>query len=358
MKPRVFISLTGPDGNLGDIFIRRASLDWVRNPDGVVAFVGKHEPSWIQAMGFGERDVLVYGGTARRLGWLVSCALARRRPVLVTDPGETWVGRSRFIHHLIHLVVALLIKARNGVIIIPPHALAQQKAAPMWWPTLRLHLAFARLATICLWREPWSYETAKFGDLVPDIAMSADLRLGDPSRERSLCIISQRGDRAPFSKETLDALTQFARDEHLSIVTVAQVDVDEGRALQLAAQTGGTSFVWDSSNPDSEAELRNLYDNAAVVISDRLHSLIFGLLSGAIPLELAENPERKVAAHLRAIGIVDVSMNTAKRPTSDVSAWLRAQLDRSEELKSIAREAHARLAPYRQLASSSVHPRG
>ncbi|KJL47553.1 Polysaccharide pyruvyl transferase [Microbacterium hydrocarbonoxydans] len=333
--------MTGPDGNLGDILIRRASLEWVRTPSGVSAFVGSHPQSWLDAMDFTAQDTMVFGGSRERIVWLLKGAFGPKKPILVTDPGETWVGRNRLPHHLFHLAVGLVIKARGGAIIIPPHALAQQRAASKSTITLSLHRLFARLADVCLWREPWSKAEARTGVLVPDIAFSRNPRAGADTRD--LLIVSLRGDRPLPSRQALDAIRSVGQSTGLEVVAVSQVDVDDERAQTLSSILQTRAVIWDPEDQASAERVSQAYDRAALVISDRLHVLILGLLSGAMPVELAPSPERKIAAHFSTIGLDHISFNAENRSEDEISFWLSAQIQRREEAVAAMRIAHEEL---------------
>ncbi|MEV8218578.1 polysaccharide pyruvyl transferase family protein [Microbacterium sp. NPDC077391] len=352
MKSQVFISMTGPDGNLGDVLIRRLSLDWVRRPGGLVAFVGNHNDSWIRAIGFDEQDRLVTGGGLARAAWMLRAALGRSKPIFVTDPGEVWVGRHRLPHHLFQLATGLIVKARGGKIIIPPHALAQHARAERSGMTLRLHRKFSQLADVCLWREQRSLDIVGVGVISPDIGFSDAARASAIDEQRRTLIISLRGDRPFPSTVVLQAIIELARTHSLEIVSLSQVDVDDDRARSIADHLGIRSLVWDPRNSGSEEQIRGLYDNAALVISDRLHVLVLGLISGAMPVELAEKPERKIAAHFATVGLPDISMDTRYSSVDEVTSWLRVQLSRRVEALSVLDSARERL---RVIRAQVVH---
>ncbi|TDL10058.1 hypothetical protein EUA04_08965 [Mycolicibacterium obuense] len=352
MRHRVFISITGQENNFGDFFIRRASLGWTESANCRSVFAAHHDDGWVEAAGVRADDVVTRGGALHRLAWLLSSVVSRRRPVLVTDPGEVWLVRSRFFQHLFQLLIAAAIVLRRGHIIIPPHAVAQQRAAGVWPPTLWLHRALAKLADVCLWREAHSLEMIGEGDLSPDIAFSEPLRPG--SEVRRLCLVSLRGDRELPSEEWLKGLSAAVTEAGLDIVVFAQVDRDANLAAAVAESLAATYNSGSFWNPDSEADLRALSDQAAVVISDRLHVLALGALSGAVPLEVVADPEAKVRAHFSAIGIHDMSFDSRGRTSEEIARWIAGRLDRRSSVEDAVANAHRALSEWRGLVERLI----
>lgn len=346
MGARVFISLTGPENNFGDFYIRRAALNWTAAAIDRSVFVGRHNDEWLAAAGVEKADTVVRGRERHRLTWLLSAAVSRKRPILVTDPGEVWLVRSRYIHHLVHLIVARVITWRHGTVIIPPHAIAQQRAASIWSPTLRLHRALAKLADVCLWRDKSSLEQVGAGDLVPDIAFSGLPRAGHPDEIRRRCLVSLRGDREFPSDECLKGIAMAAGQAEFEIITFAQVDRDSERAAAVAERLGGRHDARALWKPDAESDLQAMYDEAALVISDRLHVLALAALSGAMPIEIATNPETKVTAHFATIGVRDISLNSAGRSSEDIAAWISTRLTWRPCIRNAVASAHASLAEW------------
>jgi exopolysaccharide biosynthesis predicted pyruvyltransferase EpsI len=124
-----------------------------------------------------------------------------------------------------------------------------------------------------------------------------------------------------------------------------QVREDEDRAGELAVMLGGQFDPWGMRDAVAqEALVRERYDRARLVISDRLHVLILAALSGAVPVELVPAPTRKIADSFATIGLAGVSADAASLSTDQITAFLAAQLERADEVRQRVSAADARLA--------------
>ncbi len=55
--------------------------------------------------------------------------------------------------------------------------------------------------------------------------------------------------------------------------------------------------------------MRSTYAGAAVVLSDRLHSLIIAATESAVPLGWTSNPNPKVGEQFRVVGLDDIALD-------------------------------------------------
>lgn len=337
--PRTFVSLTGPAGNIGDALIRRAGLDWVKDAPGeLVVYVGDAPDVWLRQVGVpsGTRVLRSKRSVAKWL-WLIATAPAR--PVLVFESGEIPLDRGNVMRELVFLAETLLVRVKRGTVIRPPRGI---RAATQ--PAARIHALAARCSQFALWRDADSAALVGGTRVVPDIGFAAGIRPGHPQHERRELIISLRGAR-PFPTDTwIDAVRTLARGEDLRIRTVVQVREDEERSRELADALGGTFEPWGDVDPVAhEAHLRDRYDAARLVISDRMHVLVLAALSGAIPLELVAAPTRKITAAFDTIGLHDVTVDTADLDATALRDRLRRQLERTDEVTARVADAERRL---------------
>lgn len=329
----VFIALTGEYQNVGDGLIRRVALDWVRADQGVSAFFGDAPQSWIEQMELTGADRVVTGGWGAFVRWLLSAVVSWHRPVLVTEPGEMTLARWNIPRQVLVMIAAICIRIRGGSVILPPRAVTRRAEALPWLPTVLVHRAICRLATVCLWRDQWSLDTAGAGNLVPDTGFAADLRLGADYADRRKLVLSMRGARAFPPQVWFDGITQFAASRGFEIVTLAQVEADDVRARELAQRLGGRHFPWTGDGLRRERELRHVYDNTALVVSDRLHVLIIAALSGVVPTEIADTPTAKVKSHFATIGLNEVSLDCRGSSADEIADWLESQSTRHLEVR-------------------------
>ncbi|GAA5204816.1 hypothetical protein [Microbacterium jejuense] len=336
---RTFVSLTGPAGNLGDALIRRGTLDWaLGTSDELVAYVGGAPDVWLQQLGV-PTDAIVLREKSSIARWLWMLATAPRRPVLVFEAGEVPLDRGNGLRELVFLAETLLVRLKRGIVVRPPRAV---RAATQ--PSLWLHSTAAKASQFALWRDGTSRATTGGSRLAPDIGFAAGQRPGLLWDERDELIVSLRGKRPVPDKEWAEALKAFAAAHELRVRTVVQVREDEERARELATMLDGVFDEWgDRDAVAQEALVRERYDHARLVISDRLHVLILAALSGAVPVEVVADPTRKIADSFATIGLTGLSADAASLSPDEITAFLTKQLTRADEVRAAVAAAEARL---------------
>jgi hypothetical protein len=328
----IFIVLTGVSGNLGDAVIRRRVLSWSRGLGEIHAYVGKTTPGWVEQLGL-RPDEKVYCAADRR-AWLKKLLLGRGPRALVFDPGEVPLGTAHLRSEAVFLVVAVLMRLRGGVIIRPPRAIAH--LAPT---TGFLYRLSARLSHVVLWRNVRSLDAMRVGRLSPDTAFHESHVAGLPPAERTSIVISLRGKRSYPPRAWFEGIENFARTQGLTLTVMSQVDEDEERSRELYESLDRrlTTFIpWEGrSDLEQEVAVRALYENAAYVISDRLHVLILASIAGAQPVELVEKPNPKAAEHFDVVGIKGISLDITDKSALDVESFLNSQVGRQQEFASL-----------------------
>lgn len=333
---RTFVSLTGPAGNIGDALIRRATLDWARGTsDELIAYVGEAPDVWLRQLGV-PSGTRVLRGKKSVARWLFLLATSRNRPVLVLEAGEVPLHRGNGLRELVFLAETIIVRVKRGVVVRPPRGI---RAATQ--PSLWLHALGAKLSQIALWRDAISARLVGACDVTPDVGFR-DVRQGEAFADRDELIVSLRGLRDMPDPEWVDAVKGFARDHELTIHTVVQVREDEARARALAIALGGVFEPWGDNDALAQEEaLCARYDNAKIVISDRMHVLVLAALGGAVPVELVPQPTAKITEAFAAIGLHDISADSMK---TDASRFLALQLARHDEVVARTTEAAATLA--------------
>lgn len=333
---RTFVSLTGPAGNIGDALIRRETLNWARDTsNSLVAYVGDAPDIWLTQLGL-PPGTLVLRSKRSVLRWLWLIASAPPAPALFFEAGEVPLGRGNVLREIVFLAETLLVGCKGGVVVRPPRGIRGVSQ-----PALSLHALAARRSRIALWRDARSARQAKSQNIAPDIGFAGGLRLGCPWEERGELIISLRGQR-PFPNESwIEAVRFFAATHGLIIRTVVQVREDESRARELASALGCHFEPWEIRDSlTQERLLRRRYENAKLVISDRMHVLILAAMSGAIPVELVPSPTGKITDAFATVGLDDVSLDSAKADSRRIVAFLDRSLERTAHVRArVARAA-------------------
>lgn len=325
---RTFVSLTGPAGNIGDALIRRETLRWATDTsDELIAYVGDAPDVWLRQLGLPDGTVVLRSKRSVPR-WLWLLATAPRHPVLMFEAGEIPLDRGNGLRELVFLAETLIVRAKGGVVVRPPRGIR----APSQ-PALAIHRAAARLSQVALWRDGLTIARARWGALAPDIGFSAGVRVGRAWDERTEMLVSLRGARPLPDAAWIRAVRDAAQAAGLTIRTVVQVREDEERARELAKLLGSTFDAWGETDSVAQEErLRDRYDGAQLVISDRMHVLVLAALSGAIPVEFVPRPTAKITEAFAVIGLQGVSVDSATGDAARVSAALAPTPQRAAEV--------------------------
>lgn len=326
MTRRIFVRGTGQEDNIGDIVLRRAMFDRLRQAGELHIFLADASTDFIQALRLDGTETIYRDMRAWKKATLRS--VFRRSTWFVDKPGEILLTEDIYKGQRSLLPILLAVRARGGRVL--RLGVGQRSPDPVLTPRFR---RLYRLANSVLWRDSESARAFGIGAVMPDWGFEPGTPTTEPA-SRDLLVASYRGDRPPLGENALAALTAFARHSELEIVVVTQVGRDDERTRELADALNASTLEWaDSvSHADQESRLRDLFRRAAVVVSDRLHVLIVAATEGAIPVNLVAQPDIKVVRHFDVIGYDSFSIVTDGAETSELVSKLHAQSARRDEL--------------------------
>jgi hypothetical protein len=302
--PSGFVSCSAQDDNLGDLVLRRTVLQWMvaagLRPQVLVAGVGA---GFVEALGLDDSAV-TYRSRAR---WTAALAgSARRAPTaLVYPPGPQSPAASTAdaAHAVANLLLAAHVRRHQGVVVKLGRAIDPGSGI-----MLRLERALVRRASLYTVRDRPS-EAALDGTDVrvePDLAWAADLsaHLDPAPTNRHRLALSFRGDRS-YDQESVAQVVEQARRHGLEPTLVTQVRRDDLLHQHLAAELGVTVRGWPVGRSEAEQldVVMRTYQQSALVVSNRLHSVIFGLLAGATPVGLAAGDDDKIRKTIAVVGL-------------------------------------------------------
>ncbi|MET4157282.1 polysaccharide pyruvyl transferase family protein [Agromyces sp. PvR057] len=348
--PSVFIVLVGGYGNIGDAVIRRRSLEAFRGLGPVHAYVGNAPADWIDQIGLDALNDTIYDASQSRR-WVRNMASNRGRKVLVLDPGEVLLTKRQLPKELGFLAMTILARASGAEVLRMPRAV--RSPSPM---VTSVHRLACRFSNLVLWREKASLDLIGRGTLVADIAFTEPV--DEKEFDRGLMVVSMRGPRQFPNTAWFEGVLLAAAQLRLQLVVVSQVREDEIRGEQIARRLPGAVFQpWgERSDAGQERFVRTLYDRASLVVSDRLHALILGLLHGAGVAEVVPQPSGKAASHFATIGDEDVSRNSMATSPEDIASFLSERVRTKDEAR--LRVENARLELERELLFAQAHAVG
>jgi len=341
MARRVFVRGTGQEDNIGDVVLRRALFDRLRQAGELHIYLADASTDFIASLELGPRDEVYRDMRTWKIALLRS--LVRRSTWFVDKPGEVLLTSDIYKGQRSLLPLLIAVRLRGGRVL--RLGVGQRSPNPDMTPSFR---RLYRISNAVLWRDSQSASDFGIGNVMPDWGFEAPRALPVETK-RDLLVVSYRGDRPELSQTTLDRIRAFAVEHALEIVAVTQVQRDGDRSDELARALGGVAEPWplDKSHAEQERDLRNIYRRTAMVLSDRLHVLIVAATEGAVPVNLVEVPDIKVARHFDVIGYrsitVAASGDGAGRDQQDVSVALSAQMERADEIKTAMETAARRI---------------
>jgi hypothetical protein len=313
-------------------------FDNLRRSGALHIFLADASPDFIEALSLGASDI-VYRDMREWKKAALASAL-RGSTWFVDKPGEVLLTEDIYKGQRSLLPIIVAVRARGGKVL--RLGIGQRKANAALTPKFR---RLYSLANAVAWRDPESARAFGIGQVMPDWGFEP-VSGATASAPRSALVLSYRGDRPILSESTRAAIATFAAERSLEIVVVTQVARDEERTSELAALLGASTLAWEPgvTHADQEARLRELFGRAAVVASDRLHVLIVGATEGAVPINLVDQPDVKVARHFDAIGYSDLSIVATDVPSDAVVGLLAEQAARADEIRDAVTAARATIA--------------
>lgn len=130
----------------------------------------------------------------------------------------------------------------------------------------------------------------------PDLAFGR--KIVSRTDGRLLISCSFRND-TPVNTTTFGQVVRELTGSGFEVVLVSQVRRDDAQHERLAQEFGLRAFLWKSkTHSEQQGIVDATYAGSHAVISNRLHGLIFGITSGAIPVEYRIGSSDKIRSTL------------------------------------------------------------
>ncbi|OZE84923.1 hypothetical protein CH304_07095 [Rhodococcus sp. 15-649-1-2] len=309
---RVFVWATGQDDNLGDSALRRGYLDALRRRGKLTVWHGPASAGFVTGLGFQPGD--------RRTGsyrfWFLRAlsTVLRVRTFIAVNAGEVPVSRmgAARMTTLVPLILLARIRGGGGLWLgagVPDPLGDRSLAAP-----------YRLVAAVCSetgFRDESSRTVVGKRPVMPDWAFALGTATAQwpELKERTLITLILRGDRPAPSEEWLAWFAKMSARLGLTPAVVVQVRRDYRRAQELSTAYAPDYFAWFvDDHAEHEASVREVYRRSAVVVSDRLHALIFAATEGAVPIGWVESSTGKVRRHFDTWGMRWVGANEGSPP--------------------------------------------
>lgn len=294
----VFGSLDCQQENLGDLVIRREMIRWFDDVEAELhLYAGEMDPGIVEAVLEGRRAKIYRS----RLHWEMALVkeAARHRAVLAFAPGPQLLtcSRASLIREFGNLVNCGVLATLRRPVLKVGRSIRGNNLVPL----IVERLIFGLSAHYSV-RDQTSVEVlGRPADVIPDMAMAMSPCFAGSSRRMwaSFSPRTSRGwslDELRSSVSALDALG-------LQSCLVSQTKFDEPFHAALARELRIDHVAWDRRSHDEQL-LRVLrrYSESRIVVSDRLHGLILGLVHGATPIPRVIRNDDKLLPALGAIG--------------------------------------------------------
>lgn len=321
--PQIFCNIMGQHDNLGDVVLRRRLLEVVRPSGDLHLLTGGASSDYVGAL-VQEGDTVYTDPVV----WTAAAkaSAARQKTFYFAKPGELIFSSTQLRKLLKERALHAAMRQSGGEAFVLG---VGARTSPTFLQRAITRYALGR-AKLIAWRDLRTMRDMRFGVLYPDWAFGYGAGPAPQERVRDRLILSMRVDRPMPEQAWIDAVRRFAERRQLRIVVVWQVERDRERSQALAAALGAELGPWIKDDFDAtEAELRLLYRQARLVVSDRLHVLILAATEGAVPACLTMHKEEKIGRHFDAIeleGTAEHVEGLTSEQIQDRLAWHEARV--------------------------------
>lgn len=280
-RSSVFCTIAAQHDNLGDIVIRQRMLDLITSSDAHVHIsVGKMPRQYIDAFDLPENST-TYPSTVRFIRSFLTSAL-RARTSVVFPPGpyplSSWRSAGR---GLLAVAMSLVARSTGGASVTVGKSVRGNHRGARAVEKLLIRISNVYIARDLL-------SAAAIGSPVPAAPDLALLAKPSDSDTPKILALSFRSDR-PLALDFLRPVIEWARSREFVPVFVTQVARDEARHAEQARALGVDHLAWGTkSHREQLSAITTLYAETSIVVTDRLHAALLGVLGGAVPVAVRQ----------------------------------------------------------------------
>lgn len=297
MKHKIIASISAQEDNLGDIEIRKILLSWFAETGAEIhCYRGGMSDSYVRAFELDGRVTWHNSLIALQIH-LLGGMMPGSASHFVLAPGPQMLQNSpkSTTKSALNLINATLCSAFGGGAYSIGRAFRGGGFSAL--PT-RLAVRQCKVSTV---RDELSNHHLDYNSTTaPDLAFYPERWTTGPKSKVAICVRSS----LDFDIDMYANLCKAIRLNGLEPVVVVQVKRDQNLGARIADLASCEIVSW--TNEPHLSQLHRVYDcysNCAAVVSNRLHGLILGARSGAVPLRLMDRTDSKLAPTLTtAIG--------------------------------------------------------
>lgn len=304
MSKEYFLSLRTQYENLGDFLIAQATVDLLTQFGNVTLDVRNVPESYLALFDL-PKNVLVV-----KSDFALYALKNRRSWVYVVKPGGYSTSNS-LKSRVKNILMALYFRGLKRILDVQLMKMPHSIGGRLWASDVFYNRTFDLLCC----RDLLSLENYRkhgVGNavLAPDMAVyyinqSSMFRTTNSSAAKNSVVISLRYDRLNDEPEISDMISKnfLLEDELSKLVFISQVTFDHDINQSSSIRNDGL-IVKYSVDADSLKDIVSCYASAKYVISNRLHSLLLGVINGAIPIALIDTEkDKKIIGCLDVLGI-------------------------------------------------------
>ncbi len=330
MLNSIFLPIIGQYDNIGDIILRRPLIDWLRPHGTLHLYLGHAPKGYAKGLALQPQDKIYKSFLAWYIAGIKVAIFGKAHYFF--KPGEIQLTLRGMKEHVGMLPLLSIIRLSGGKVVRIGSGSRNFSAAPriLIQPSLAL-------SQLTLWRDCSTAAYLGKGGVMPDLAFNeGDLSYPGISREkRRVLVVSMRGDRKPVPKSWINGIRKYAKNHGLSIWVVTQVLRDSSLSRFLTNKLDAQLLDWDGTEHDKQEEkLCQLYKNADIVISDRLHVLILAYTYGSLPVALLTDSSDKIERHFQTACIQNISFQTLNFKENDIQLSIESVVKNREAILS------------------------
>ncbi|TDL46288.1 polysaccharide pyruvyl transferase family protein [Microbacterium oleivorans] len=318
-RRQVFCTIAAQHDNLGDIVIRQRMLELV-DPEicDLRISVGAMPPAYIDAFDLPAHARLYRSGLAFGASFVWSSVAGRSALLLPPGPYPLTSARAA-LRSWASVIMSALARAGGGAsVTVGKSVRGAHRGA------ISAERALVRISRLYVSRDRLSAQTLGIPvDALPDLALLAPAR---SASFKNVVAISLRYDK-PVGEDLLRSVVAWSRAQGLVPTFVTQVRRDEKQHADLAERLGAEHLSWgDRSHREQMESIEELYSRSSLVVTDRLHAALLGVIGGAVPLALRgkDEPSKIVDAFDGVLPVVTLDRNGEHRLPDRLSAGLQS----------------------------------